>query len=141
MNNQIKLNAEYEDARKVASCYVGVEVESRVAGFLDSVSYDYENSVYVFRTQEIYVGNSRRANWSRYKQDSITIDTSVNQPCIYMCMKHGLRVEVEDEYFETTQYDLSELDDKRDLMSDTDLCGIKSIKILGLEDMKGVEIG
>lgn len=69
----------------------------------------------------------------------ITIDTSESQPCIYMCMKHGLKVEVDcGAEFGIHAFNLSEKLSRNNFeyMSDK----IKSIKILGIEDMEGLKV-
>ena len=126
MNNQIKLNAGYEDARKVAECYPKAttmfEAYGGATGYRPFIGI-YDN-LFVCH----YTGEFAEYQW-------ITIDTSKNQPCIYMCMKHGLTVEVDG-----VTYDLSKTLAKISLLEYESMGEIKSIKILGLEKMEGVEV-
>ena len=90
---KITLDSKYEIHRKIAKLFVGCEIEAKVSGFLDSVSYDHENSVYVFRTQEMFMGNSMCASWSRYKQYSITIDLDTAEPDLRLAISEAMEFE------------------------------------------------
>ena len=70
----------------------------------------------------------------------ITIDTTKNQPCIYACMREGLEVRVEYDG-QNEIFDFNYEDDKADfLIHRIHLKNIKSIKILDLDKMEGVEV-
>ena len=117
----LELNSSQEGARKVAECYVGADTSE---GYLGGISEDLGFLV------------------SGFESERITIDTSKHTANIYKCMEHGLRVEVE--YTDK----VSGLDYKAtwDFGRDVEYvgllldCKIKSIRILGLDQMKGVEV-
>ena len=141
MNNQIKLNAEYEDARRVAECFVGAELVPDAFGrVFPFVGIHKEMKRFEVHTIENDFGEDLPKG---YFSKSITIDTSKNQPCIYACMKHGLRVEVGFEKHEhARKYDFDFDDECERFFNDKSgfMNGIKSIRILDLEQMKGVKV-
>ncbi len=113
---------------KVASCYIGAEVtyskdsDSKFIGVTD-LGY------FVIDWDDGYEP-------SLIEYEQITLDTEANQPCIYACMREGLRVEVDG-----TVYDFSDHEENGafQLIQDKYLNRIKSIEILG--DFEGVEVG
>lgn len=129
---KVKITEVTPDTIKLASCFVG----SKLVGFdedrlLIGVDGRYQYPFYV-------------TDLHQYEQ--ITLDLSTAQPCIYQCMKHGLKVEVEFIHQNgnwSKEYDLSIGEKQVELMMDCieeypDL--LKSIKILDLDEMEGVEI-
>jgi hypothetical protein len=87
--------------------------------------------------------------------EEITIDLDKNQPCIYACMREGLKVEIERDdglVFKGSICSISKkvrpktgIIEECISLDDVDCAGtwvnrIKSIRILGLEDMEGVEV-
>jgi hypothetical protein len=78
----------------------------------------------------------------------ITIDTSTTQPCIYACMREGFKVEIEwlvQEHGAPADpikrvYELGKEKFKFMQFWHEVSCMLKSIKILGTEDMDGVEV-
>ena len=120
-----------EDGRKLASCFIG----SKLVGFDED---------------RILVGVDGRYQYPFYVTDlcqyeEITLDLSTSQPCIYQCMKQGLKVEAYFVYGKggfsgVGTYDLSDIDEQRELLEMKKLGYIKSIKILDLDKMDGVTI-
>jgi hypothetical protein len=121
----LKLNSDFEDALKVARCY----------GVL--VSKDYT----------MFITENGEMPELKYKE-TITIDTTTNQPCIYACMKEGLRVKthiewdnpymVPSKYNEVEVWDFKFRNHQADIMEAIPY--IKSIKILDLDKLQGVEV-
>ena len=72
--------------------------------------------------------------------DKITIDTSKNQPCIYACMREGLSVDITWEDGSVRRYDLIFSDQCAHVLIGLGDLNIKSIQILGLDKMEGVEV-
>ena len=115
------------DGLKLASCYVG----SKLVGFDED---------------RILVGVDGRYQYPFYVTDlcqyeEITIDLSTSQPCIYQCMKQGLRVEIDFFSHGVLRFDFSLMSEQvivLEVLRQGDK--IQSIKILGLEDMEGVTI-
>ena len=106
-----------EDGLKLASCF-GVIVDMERGLFIKWINI--------------------LKDYNTYRQ--ITLDLSTAQPCIYQCMKQGLKVEVE---FEkdldvfNLKYDLHKIY----LIENIRLYGeIESVHILDLDKMEGVEI-
>ncbi len=126
---KIKLDASNEKHRAIASCFVGCEVE-----------YPYNS---VAHLTGIYKGKYLLSEYKDFEDDvdtywlrtKITLDLTRCQPCIYACMREGLKVEVRFDGA-TRQYDFSR-NGKLELISYVDR--IQSIRILGLEKMEEVE--
>jgi len=134
---KIKLDASNEKHRAVASCFVGCEVE-----------YPYNS---VAHLTGIYKGKYLLSEYKDFEDDvdtywlrtTITLDLTRCQPCIYACMKAGLKVKVERfEHERIRMYDFSKGDEQLLFMDDHVgfSSAIKSIRILGLEKMEGVEV-
>jgi hypothetical protein len=111
------------DGLKLASCYVGARIN--------------EDFCLVGLNREFFTIFSQDMVYAHATQ--IPLDLSTFQPCIYQCMKQGLKVEVEFNNKMSAKYDFSKPEDKIVFVDDM-YCmgGIKSIKILGLEDMEGL---
>lgn len=80
------------------------------------------------------------SDWIQNKNE-ITIDTTVNQPCIYQCMKEGLKVKVtfSDRFVRIFNFNNNYF--KKLLFEYIAECGeIKYIKILDTDKMQGVEV-
>lgn len=125
------------DGLKVASCYIGADVtyskdsDSKFIGVTD-LGY------FVIDWDDGYEP-------SLIEYEQITLDTEANQPCIYACMREGLKVEVEWEIgdygtdFGAITYSLSDYEGRKEFLSDLEYYyQIKSIKILG--EFEGVEV-
>jgi hypothetical protein len=123
--------------RKITECYVGAEVkfywgaESKIAPLIGNSI----NGGFVVQIKEDMTAFI----------DEITIDLDKNQPCIYQCMKHSFMVKVEwvDESgnYVNYIYDFSNTNDCKEFFDEQPYVEtIKSIKILDLDNMEGVEI-
>jgi hypothetical protein len=132
---KLVLDSRYLDARKLSECFVGCDVYVE-----DSHSPDHFVGVY---------GRGRfSVEGHAYALRDITIDLTRWQPNIYKCMEHGLRVEVvwklkSGDYLgepEGDMYDFSINYNKIEFIRTFSDWEIKSIKILGIDKMKGVEI-
>ena len=131
--------ADKEKHRAVASCFHNPLIEVD-----DYVFMDYKKGLGAY-----LIGTYHDDEWVFVHHcghtDEITTDLSKNQPCIYACMREGLRVEVEiyTNLLNRPIYkDVWELDlkgDKMDLIAQIDGNKIKSIKILDLDKM-GIEV-
>jgi len=109
------------DGLKYASCYIG----ATLAGH-DS--------------DRLLIGVDGRYKYPFYmtdlcQYDEITLDTEANQPCIYACMKQGMKVEI---YGEEYDFSNPNEDDVLRLINNYYLNKIKSIRILG--EFEGVEV-
>lgn len=143
--SMLKLNADFEDALNLASCYGGATItQGDTTSILKGV--DVENNCFIGDKIYAPMGFTSEDDYQAIV-DEITIDTSVHQPCIYACMRDGLSVEVEtinDEgrscysnyYFNTNEGKIRFLDENGYLYCDK----IKSIKILDVDKMEGVEV-
>lgn len=123
----LKLNAEFKDARKLGRCYTSIKVDDINKLFID-------------------VPNGSPSRWYGYDytgSTEITIDTSAHQPCIYACMKHKIDVEIEwtngiSSFSE--EYTFNDLESTLEVFKLMENLSIKSIKILDLDKMEGVEV-
>lgn len=126
-----------EDGLRVASAFIGAEyileeeflVSSKLTGFCDEG----------FHYQAFWEGENSVYESNGIADDEITIDLETSQPCIYACMKQGFRVEIT---FEADCLDKETWDFSGDLeyIGDTLMSEIKSIKILDLDRLNGVEL-
>jgi len=110
------------DGLKLASCFEGCDFVS----FPKFIGHDSITGSWVF------------SNGYRTTED-ITIDLSTSQPCIYQCMKQGLRVEIDFFSHGVLRFDFSLMSEQvivLEVLRQGDK--IQSIKILGLEDMEGL---
>ena len=72
--------------------------------------------------------------------EEVTINLKSNQPNIYKCMEHGFKVEIDFKYLGLGQYDLSDWKRARILIKHMAHDKIKSIRILDMEQMEGIEL-
>jgi hypothetical protein len=123
-------NASYEDARKVASCFVGCEV--KMEGSMSDKTGELKGRSKFGFIVETDVG--------LFERHEITINLSSQQANIYRCMEHGLRVEVELSHAGVSKFDFNQIVDKMLLFNLLIKCSIKSIRILDIESYEGIEV-
>lgn len=123
------------DGLKYASCYIGAEliddecISCKLTGCLDGDGF-YYTALMKGENLDYNIYNIR---------DEITLDTEADQPCIYACMREGMKVEVTWQKDGLKQIlDLSNHLEKINLMFYMSQDEIKSIKVLG--DFDGVEV-
>lgn len=129
------------DGLKFASCFVGCELAPDVIGrAFPLVAVNAEGDI-GFLTKQIEDDFGEDKDFF-YLNTKITIDLSTQQPCIYACMREGLKVEVEYEDFSEikTLKDVFDFGDDIEFVGLLLRCDIKSIKILDTDSMEGVEI-
>tara|TARA_R110001592_G_scaffold104110_4_gene293097 strand:- start:183 stop:566 length:384 start_codon:yes stop_codon:yes gene_type:complete len=124
--NDITLNASNEMYLKIADCFRGCEVV---------FAKELPNTVLVglsASNKDKFLIENKHNIWLISR---ITLDLDTCQPCIYACMKHGLRVEVELNYrgvIKRIPFDLSFKPEVVELIEH--LGNIKSIKLLDMEE-------
>jgi hypothetical protein len=141
--SKLTLKAPHKDALKIARCFPDVKILDQYGEtyFLKNLSYGR------FLTERLWC-ESYQDRYVNFEQ--ITIDLDKNQPCIYACMREGLKVEVEynvrnGEMFYTETYDFSKYTPQIRFLKEANYKVeggqvIKSIRIIGLEEMKGVKL-
>ena len=133
------LNASYEDARKVASCFPNATVTTK-EGWMNNLIGIGDD---IFHTPPIDIEGD--LYWCT---EEVTIDLSTQSPNIYRCMEHGLKVETHIKYKSSmhlpAEYDKVETWDFSLSKHRADIQGyikyIKSIRILDLESYEGIEV-
>lgn len=136
---KITLDASKQRARELAECFVGADLVYVDEYVISCRLVGVERSFYT----ETQMRGINLPYETQGKHDQITIDTEANQPCIYACMKHGFTVEVEIELVGGSWecWDFSrDLEDIGRFLTKLKKHSIKSIKILGMDKMDGVEV-
>jgi hypothetical protein len=134
---KLVLNSNYEEARKVMACFPSARL---VKPILDGATFvECVGDAFIIK----YMGPL--GGWLYQDRSEITIDLSKSTPCIYACMKHGLKVEVvlvnHPAYeLEPRYFNLSRGGHRSFLMAELSARSIKSIKILNLDQMEGCEV-
>jgi hypothetical protein len=120
--------SETPDGIKVANCYIGATITG--------ISYKDSRLCYANnRGFLIDVFTVKDACISSYFSEVI-INTDINKPDIYQCMKQELVIEITFGHGRTREYDFSKLDDKLKFMPYIDV--YKSARIITY-DLQGVK--
>jgi hypothetical protein len=140
---KVELNSRYSEARKLGECLVGCEIISthhdKVVSFISV--FDGEFMI----DEPIYTedGDGYQVISEFYQTtNKITLDISTSKPNIYKLMEHGFEVDIRFSNGKVETYDLNDMDQKIELLEELrdSASQIKSINILDLDKLEGVEI-
>lgn len=133
---KLVLNSNYEEARNLGKVFVGAEVELKGL-------FGQDGNIAVLdgiTRSPMFICDHPTLSHLYY--DEITIDLSKSTPCIYQAMKYGLKVEVEWDYKHkpNSLFDFSEYGAQSQMLRLYGCYEIKSIKLLNLDQMEGIEV-
>jgi len=142
---KLELNSRYLDAKNLVECFPLIEITIHTTSGepmetkLTYVSQDKFN--FIPRIHRFKIDNQIFER-TYTESDKITLDLSTSNPNIYKLMEHGFEVDIGFSNGKVETYDLNDMNQKIELLEELrdSASQIKSINILDLDKLEGVEI-